>query len=132
MALPGGIDMAQLDALARDLATASQTVPVTIRPVMSKAGLKMKQKGAAEARGHKHAPRLPAAWSYDIKQSDWRQSVVEVGPREGGQGSLAFYYFGNSKIGPSIPDPVHIVEEEAEVTAEVLATVATKALRLLG
>lgn len=130
MALPIGIDVTQLDRLAADIATSGKTVPTVIRPVMSKAGLQMKTKGAAEARGHKHAPRLPGAWSYDLKDTPM-QSVVEVGPREGGQGSLAMYYFGNSKVGPSLPDPVHILDEEADVTAEVLVTIASKALRLL-
>lgn len=125
------IDASEVARLARDITTTGKTIPQAIRPVMEKAGVQIKAKGKEEASGRKHAPRLGAAWSYDIKQTPLSTEIT-AGPRTGAAGSLAFYYFGNSKIGPSLPDPVHIVEEEADVVAAWLAEVGTQALRMLG
>lgn len=120
-------EASQLVTLGRDLTAAGPAIRTAIRPVMSKAGLEMKRKGQAEAAGVQRG-RISATWSYDVKSSA-DGAAVEVGPREGGAGSLAFFYFGNSKIGPRLPDPVHLAEEEATVTAEFLLAAVARVLQ---
>lgn len=124
------IDVSQVIALSRNMSAAGPAIGAAVRPVMSKAGLEMKRKGKAEASSIQGG-RIAAAWSYETKGGA-NEITVEAGPREGGAGSLAFFYYGNSKIGPRLPDPVHIVEEEAEVTARYLSTAAANAIRALG
>jgi len=130
MAGPIVIDVSQVAALARNLTAAGPAIHAAVAPVMAKAGLEMKRKGKAEASAIQGG-RVAAAWSYDTTNHAG-DITVEAGPREGGAGSLAFFYYGNSKIGPRLPDPVHIVEEEATVTARFLETAATRAIRALG
>lgn len=124
------IDLSQVARLASNLSAAGPAVTAAVRPVMSKAGLEMKRKGKAEASAIQGG-RVAAAWSYETK-GGVSEITVEVGPREGGAGSLAFFYFGNSKIGPRLPDPVHLVEEEATVAARFIQTAASRAIRALG
>lgn len=130
MAGPVIIDVSQVSRLASNLSAAGPAIGAAVRPVMSKAGLEMKRKGKAEA-SRIQGGRVAAAWSYDTKGGA-NQITVEAGPREGGAGSLAFFYYGNSKISPRLPDPVHIVEEEATVAARYLETAASRAIRALG
>lgn len=124
------IDLSQVARLASNLSAAGPAIGSAVSPVMAKAGLEMKRKGKAEASAIQGG-RVAAAWSYETKGGA-NQITVEAGPREGGAGSLAFFYFGNSKIGPRLPDPVHIVEEESEVTARYLEIAASRAIRALG
>lgn len=111
-----------LAELQRDLARSAQQVNVAIRPVISRAGLNIKNRMRAEAAGHRHAPRLPSTINYTLVQSG---TGVEVGPRLGGPGSLAFYYFGNSKVNASIPDPVIALHAEANRVMALMAAAAT-------
>lgn len=116
-----------LASLARTLGTVSAAKAV--RPVMAKAGVQMKARMQAEAAGHRHAPALPAAISYSPILGGLG---VEVGPRKGAAGSLGFYYFGNSKVNASIPDPVIGLRAEAETTRQFIANaMAAELLRRL-
>lgn len=129
MAGPIVVDLSQVVRLASNLSAAGPEIAAAIRPVMAKAGVQMKAKGKAEASSIQGG-RVAAAWSYETKGGA-HDITVEAGPREGGAGSLAFFYYGNSKIGPRLPDPVHIVEEEATVAAQFLESAASRAIRAL-
>lgn len=82
-----------------------------VRPQVAKSKARLQARMRREAEGHKYASRLPSAISSSAIASGYG---FEVGPRTGGAGSLAFYYFGNSKVGPSIPDPLIGLLDEAE------------------
>lgn len=97
----------------------------SVRPIVERAGLNIKNRMRQEATGHKHAPRLPASITYTLINSG---SGVEVGPRTGGQGSLAFYYFGNSKVNASIPDPIIALHAEADRVVALIAAAAVQDL----
>ncbi len=94
--------------------------------VTSKAALNIKKGMQQDVQGIRHAPRLPYAITYDTKQT--KSSVeAEVGPVEGGAGSLAFFWFGNSKVGPQA-DIMRPLREETPTWLEYLSKVGTDAL----
>ena len=120
------LDVSQVTLLAGRLARSEVAVAAAIAPVMTRAGVNIKRAGQADARGVQNG-RISAAWSFDVKPS--RRGVeIEAGPVEGGAGSLAFFYYGNSKIGPRISDPVHILDSEADATARFLGAAIRRAL----
>lgn len=107
------VDNSELRALANDLARMGASVIPAIRPVVARTMVDTKKDLQAEASGVGHAPGLPASISYDTRET--RSSVVaEVGPREGGAGSLALLYFGNSKTGPVLKDPLFAMQRNAK------------------
>jgi len=116
-------DVTELVNLEQDLTGASRRVMREVEAVTSKGALNIKQQLQREAQGIRHAPGLPAAIDYDLSTgSDFVQA--EIGPREGGAGSLAFFYYGNSKIGPQLPDPMIALEAEGEKFAEHIVKAA--------
>lgn len=121
------IDVSEVVRLATDLAAGSERLPAEVKPVMARAGFNMKAQGRREAAGIQGG-RIAAAWSYETRSAATSISVL-AGPREGGAGSLAFFYYGNSKIGPRLPDPVGLLESEAERTVEQLGLAAQRAFR---
>jgi hypothetical protein len=120
-------DTSELDALAADLASAGARVLPRVAAVTRKGALNVKNALRAEAEGVAHAPGLPAAITYDTTFS--RGGVeAQIGPREGGAGSLALLYFGNSKTGPRLPDPVGALEREAPSYVEHLGAAVAEAI----
>lgn len=105
-------DAREFTALAHDLANAGEDVQDKVRPIIQRGALNIKRDLQAEAAGRKHAPGLAAAITYDTDETA-SGVEAEIGPREGGAGSLAFYYFGNSKVGPQLPDPKGALDRES-------------------
>ena len=115
-------DASELVDLEADLSSAFARTARKVEAVTSKGALNVKEQLQREARGIRHAPGLPATINYDLRTgSDFAEA--EIGPREGGAGSLAFFYYGNSKIGPQLPDPMIALEAEGEKYAEHLLRV---------
>lgn len=129
--MSASIDMSQVLAFAQRLRNAAALgtggMGAALMPVMDRAGVQMKNQMRTEAMGHKHAPRLPFTIDYSKKVSN-AGIEIEVGPKKGGPGSLAFYYYGNSKIGPSIPDPMGALRAEATRTEAQLTLAAVNAI----
>lgn len=106
------VDTSDLDRLVSDLAFTQRTALAAIRPVMQRTMVDTKKDLQAEASGVSHAPQLPDSISYDTREL--RTSIVaEIGPKEGGVGSLALLYFGNSKTGPRLKDPLFAMKRQA-------------------
>ena len=106
------IDTRELTVLANDLVDAGDEVVGEARKVIQRGALNIKNQLRDEASGHVHAPRLPYAITYDTQIT--RDGIeAEIGPLEGGAGSLAFYYYGNAKTGPILPDPKGALDAEA-------------------
>lgn len=113
-------DASELIDLEAALSSAASRVIGKIEQVTSKGALNVKQQLQREAQGIRHAPRLPATIDYELRSgSDFAEA--EIGPREGGAGSLAFFYYGNSKVGPQLPDPMVALEAEGEKYGEHVA-----------
>jgi hypothetical protein len=121
------VDTSELDRLVAELGAAPARVMPGIVAVTSKAALNIKRDLQQEASGVAHAPALPASISYDMHvRADSLEA--QIGPREGGAGSLALLYFGNSKTGPRLPDPVGALEREAQHYVDFLAALVAKEL----
>lgn len=121
-------DTSELRTLAADLGSAGARASGEVRATTQKAALNIKKQLQREASGRKHAPGLPAAITYDTRELA-SGIIAEIGPRRGAAGSLAFYYYGNSKVGPSLPDPMGALEAEAEAFSKYLgAAVADEVL----
>ena len=120
------LDMTEVFKLADDLGKVAE-VANEARKVIVKGALNIKEKMRSEAEGRPMAPGIPRAITYDTEIGADGISA-EIGPVKGGAGSLAFYYYGNSKVGPSIPDPQIALDAEAETTADYLGKVGESIL----
>lgn len=106
------VDTRDLDRLVADLERSRRDAVKSIRPVMQRTMVDAKRDLQSEASGVAHAPQLPGSISYDTREL--RSSIVaEIGPKEGGVGSLALLYFGNSKTGPRLKDPLFAMKRQA-------------------
>lgn len=127
--------MTELSQLASQLAASAVRTTAAVRPVVARTALETKNRMRQEAAGHRHAPRLRDAIDYDLVSGGMG---FECGPRKdppgGGRnsgepgGSLAFYYFGNSKVNASIPDPVIALNDEAEKAEQYIAEAVARVI----
>lgn len=118
------LDVTDVVKVARDLTVGAAKLTPSLVPVLRKAGQNIKDGAARDAAGHPYFKGMGAAWSYDLTVGSG--VGIEVGPEKGGAGSLALAYFGNSKTGPVLPDPVHLLEEEAPRLEEFAAAAIKK------
>jgi hypothetical protein len=126
------IDTDDVMRLADSFRHVASIASATMRPVISKAGLNLKNAMHDEVSGHPTYPKLPYSITYDITEHA-NVVDVEVGPRtsseaQGLQGGLAFLYYGNSRNGPVLPDPVHLLDDEADATERWLGQALGDAL----
>lgn len=99
-------------------AKAAGVLPVQARAIMHTDGAALKRQLQSEAKGVAHAPGLPSAITFESGAG--RELFYEAGPVEGGAGSLALLYFGNSKTGSVLKDPRFALERQANVTTAKL------------
>lgn len=123
-----GLDMSQVDAFAVDLLTAAVAITPAVQGVVKKGALNIKTAMKNQAKGVRHAPALAGDVSFDVTVGAGGVSA-EIGPTTGDVGSLAFLYFGNSKSGPRLPDPILAGLDEAPAVERFLAKVAVDAIR---
>lgn len=119
------VDASELHALVRDFGESPAKFARGAKGVMSKAGVNIKRemKSQARASGIPEAADLARYITYDLDGLD-----LVVGPRTGAAGSFGFLYYGNSKNGPVLPDPVHILNDEAGNVERYVADVAEDVL----
>ena len=108
-------DTSQLRALAVDLGKAEAVVFPKIRAIVQKTMLDTKNELKAEAAGSgiAEAAALATFISYETKETPGGVSA-EVGPVTGAPGSFAFLYYGNSKNGPVLKDPLFAMQRNAK------------------
>ncbi len=108
-------DTSQLRALAADLGkvgfTAVPKVAAVVKRTLNDTKADLQSEASA---GGPTAARLSSAITYDVTGNGLGG---EVGPVEGGAGSLAFLYYGNSKTGPVLKDPMFAMERNAAKAA---------------
>ena len=120
-------DTSELDALARQFATAHLKVIPAIVPVASRAGVNMKATMKKDATGHAHLPGLPRFVEYDLERTA-TTVAVEVGFRKEGQGNLAnIAAFGSVNNAP-VMDITRGLDEEVPNFMRWVAKVAGEAL----
>ncbi|MGN6245115.1 MAG: hypothetical protein ACTHQ3_15795 [Motilibacteraceae bacterium] len=118
-------DITDLRALEADLNGAGDRIFGQVDATTRKAALNVKNTLRDQAQGVRHAPAFPSSITFDARTGvSWVEA--EIGPREGGAGSLALLYFGNSKSGPRLPDPMGALDAEEPAYLEHLAQVAAQ------
>ena len=120
-------DTSELDALARELATAHLKVIPSVMPVAHRAGVNIKATMKKDASGHRRLGGLPRYVEYDIERTASSVSV-EVGFRKEGQGNLAnIAAFGSVNNAP-VMDIGRGLTEEVPNFMRWVAKVAGEAL----
>lgn len=137
------VDASELRKLVADLSAAPKVVRSEARAIMSKGALNIKNQMRDEAARSRHF-KLAHTISYDLKVGG-DTIEAEIGPEEGGAGSLAgFAYFGGSpwterkkpgrgwQQGPggggTLPDPQGALDAEAPNVEKYLDALVEKAL----
>lgn len=119
------VDVSDLLDLARDFEGAVPKMTLGARKIVAKGAVKVKERLRDEAEGVRHAPALPSTITYDSTPDGLSATV---GPLRGHAGSLALLYFGNSKTGPRLPDPMVAAVKESDVVEEYLGRLAEEIL----
>ena len=105
------IDTSQMRALAADLGKVGfSTVPkvaAIVKRTLNDTKADLQSEAAA---GGASGSRLSSAISYDVTSTGLGG---EIGPVTGGAGSLALLYYGNSKTGPVLKDPLFAMQRNA-------------------
>lgn len=109
-------DASEIDALAADLGKASAEVAVTVRQIIAKGAVNIKKQLREEMGGSGHFGQAAASITYDLTAGA-DEVVAEVGPTKSGAGPLAnIAYFGTSRGGGTVPDPMGALTAEGERT----------------
>ena len=120
-------DTSELDALARELATAHLKILPAITPVAHRAGVNIKATMKKDASGHSHLPGLPRYVEYDIERTP-TSVTVDVGFRKEGQGNLAnIAAFGSVNNAP-VMDITRGLTEEVPNFMRWVAKVGSEAI----
>lgn len=118
------IDTSQVEALAQDLARAGSEAERRAEPVIERGALNIKNQLREEMAGSHWFKGVASAMSYDRDGLE-----AEIGPERGAPGSLAnIAYFGSSRGGGTVPDPIHALEAEAPNVERWLAEIAEDSL----
>jgi len=123
-------DTSELRALSADLSKASDQVAAKVMPVVSKGALNIKAQLRMEMYASKSFRGIGSSISYDIHGGDmFGVGVIEaeIGPTTdpGSPGSLAnVAYFGTSRGGGTVPDPVGALNAELPRFEAALAKIA--------
>lgn len=105
------VDTSQLRSLAADLGKVRySTVPKVAAIVKRTLNDTKKDLQAEASAGGASAGRLSSAITYDVTAAGLGG---EIGPVTGGAGSLALLYYGNSKTGPVLKDPLFAMQRNA-------------------
>ena len=122
-----GADTRSLRAEVARLRAAAARLSTDVRVVMRADAAALKKTLQSEAQGIGHAPGLPAAITFETGLARG-EFFYEAGPVEGGAGSLALLYFGNSKTGARLKDPRFALERQAaETTRKITEIVVSRA-----
>ena len=107
-------DFSQMRALAFDLGKAQVSVFPKFRAIVQKTMVDTKTDMRAEAAAAGQAgAQLSSTISYETKETAGGVTAT-IGPVEGGPGSFAFLYYGNSKNGPIIKDPLFALQRNVD------------------
>jgi len=117
-------DTSQVDAFAQDLARAGAELERKAEPVIERGALNIKNQLVDEMSASRHFRAVARSISYDRDGLE-----AEIGPEKGAPGSLAnIAYFGSSRGGGTVPDPIHALEAEVPNVERWLAEVAEDSL----
>lgn len=114
--------MSQVARLAADMAGAGERVVPKVRRTMSKGALNVKKDMANEMLAFRlHPNGTHERIARDISYEFTGPLQVEIGATLGDVGSVQLLYFGNSKVGPTAPDPIRSARKEANSLERYIA-----------
>lgn len=123
------VDNSDFARAAQELAAGVAAIDRGVRQVVSKGALNIKQDMQARVRESTHFSGRGVAESinYDLRDGNGF-SEAEIGPAKGGPGDLMnVAYFGTSRGGGSVEDPVEAMNREAPRFDKALADLMAKA-----
>ena len=101
-----------MDTLAADLGKASAVVAVSVRQIIAKGAVNIKKQLREEMGASGHFGQAAASITYDLTGGA-DDIVAEIGPTKTGAGPLAnIAYFGTSRGGGTVPDPMGALQAE--------------------
>ena len=107
-------DFSEMRNLAFDLGKAQATVFPKFRAIVQKTMVDTKKDMRAEAAAvGQEGANLSSTISYETKETAVGVTAI-IGPVEGGPGSFAFLYYGNSKNGPIAKDPLFALQRNVD------------------
>lgn len=124
------VDASEIQALARDIDSASGRILPEMRKVVSKGALNVKNAMQKDLAASAHFRGIARSVNYDMAGND-HFSEAEIGPSSepGSPGNLAnIAYFGGVRGGGTVRDPREPLEEEAESFFEHVERLAAESL----
>ena len=119
------IDMSEVRDFARDVNDLARRIPGQVKATVEKAAVEIKKDLIEQMGGSLHFKgfKKSGAISYDLRDAGFG---AEIGPEKGGPGAGAnIAYFGTSRGGGTVEDPVEALNREATAFESVLAALAT-------
>lgn len=118
------VDASDFRAFAGELTQRGASIGRDVRQVVSKGALNVKNQLRAEAQASKHFRGFASGITYEMR-GNAHYSEALIGPEKGKPGSLAnIAYFGTSRGGGTVPDPMLALEAEAPGFEQALADLA--------
>lgn len=115
------IDASEIRTLAVDMRRQASRMPGEVKQIVEKAAVEIKKDLAAQLAASKHFKGF-ARVSYDLRDAGFG---AEIGPDKGGPGSGAnIAYFGTSRGGGTVEDPVEALNREAPTLERYLSDMA--------
>lgn len=113
-----GID--QIDQLSADLRALPEHARSDARQVIKRAAVNVKRQLVSEMQTSPSFRGVASAISFDMEERAGSVEAV-IGPTKGAPGSLAnIAYFGSSRGGGTVPEPMGALQAEAPATARHL------------
>ncbi len=110
-------DASEFREFAARVEGAVQATEKQVEQVISRGALNIKNDLQREMRGSRHFKGVAPGITYDMRSAGGFGGGVieaEIGPEKGSPGSLAnIAYFGSSRGGGTVPDPIGALEREA-------------------
>lgn len=124
------VDLSELRAFVTDLGSIPGEVAVEVRGIVQKAALNIKTQLIVEMRASTSFKGAAGSISYDTTLGP-DSITAEIGPdKDRPGGALAnIAYFGTSRGGGTVADPVHALEAEVPAVEKFIGEAIAKAFR---
>ena len=126
------LDMSEVRSAIADMSMIDERLNSHAVQVIDRGAVNIKNQLRAEMGASRHFKGAVRGITYDLKSGGFGtggEIYAEIGPEKGKPGSLAnIAYFGTSRGGGTVPDPIWALHEEIPRFAKALADVAANAV----
>lgn len=120
------IDASEVRTFAADARRAAAALPVEVKQVVAKGAVQVKADLSKAMKGSRHFKGFSSI-SYDLIEGGFG---AEIGPDKGGPGAGAnLAYFGTSRGGGTVEDPVEALNREAPRMEQSILSLLDRLLR---